>query len=208
MLLANRILHILCIFIKPNVWYWWRLKILAIKRWFPFNFAKTLRGRHFVKGWPKTFKLLVDTFFENSLQNTVLPSLLLFLCASYYVDLDDIQWTEVATSTARNFNNSWPLYLNFSNMINLCPNIWFIKNSKCHQFVFWKRSRQKTQICNILKGPLFRYEWPYWYEFRQILRNFCWLSKKKWFWNFSQNMNVDLSIWISKVGQNSTAFKK
>ena len=38
---------------------------------------------------------------------------------------------KVATSAARNFNKSWPLYLNFSNMINLCPNIWFIKNSKC-----------------------------------------------------------------------------
>ena len=73
------------------------------------------------------------------------------------VDLDDIQWNEVATSTARNFNNSWPLYLNFSNMINLCLSIWFIENSKCQQFLFWKRSRQeKTKIFHILKGPLFR----------------------------------------------------
>ena len=31
MLLANQILHILRIFIKPNVWYSWSLKILAIK---------------------------------------------------------------------------------------------------------------------------------------------------------------------------------
>ena len=82
-LLANPILHILCIFIKPNVWYSWSLKILAIKRWFPFNFAKTLQGRHFVVGGPKSFKLLADICFENSLQNTVLPSLLLFLCACY-----------------------------------------------------------------------------------------------------------------------------
>ena len=83
MLLANQILHILCIFIKPNVWYSWSLKILAIKRWFPFNFAKTLQDRHFVVGGPKSFKLLADICFENSLQNTVLPSLLLFLCACY-----------------------------------------------------------------------------------------------------------------------------
>ena len=27
-----------------------------IKRWFPFNFAKTLLGRHFVVGGPKNFK--------------------------------------------------------------------------------------------------------------------------------------------------------
>ena len=82
-LLANQILHILCIFIKPNVWYSWSLKILAIKRWFPFNFAKILQGRHFVVGGPKNFKLLADISFESSLQNTVLPSLLLFLCACY-----------------------------------------------------------------------------------------------------------------------------
>ena len=80
-LLANQILHILCIFIKPNVWYSWSLKILAIKRWFPFNFAKILQGRHFVVGGPKNFKLLADISFESSLQNTVLLSLLLFLCA-------------------------------------------------------------------------------------------------------------------------------
>ena len=82
-LLANQILHILCIFIKPNVWYSWSLKILAIKRWFPFNFAKILQGRHFVVGGPKNFKLLADISFDSSLQNTVLPSLLLFLCACY-----------------------------------------------------------------------------------------------------------------------------
>ena len=82
-LLANQILHILWIFIKPNFWYSWSLKMLAIKRWFLFNFAKILQGRHFVVGGPKNFKLLADISFESSLQNTVLPSLLLFLCACY-----------------------------------------------------------------------------------------------------------------------------
>ena len=80
---ANQILHILFIFTKPNVWYSWSLKILAIKRWFPFNFAKILQGRHFVKGGPKNFKLLADISFDSSLQNTVPLSLLLFLCARY-----------------------------------------------------------------------------------------------------------------------------
>ena len=119
LLLANQILLILPIFIKPNVWYSWSLKILAIKRWFLFNFEKILQNRHFLVGGRKNFKLLADISFESSLQNTVLPSLLLFLCACYYVDLDNIQWNEVATSTARNFNNSKSLYLNFSNMIEL-----------------------------------------------------------------------------------------
>ena len=60
-----------------------RLKILAIKRWFPFSFAKVLQGGHFVVGGPKNFKLLADISFDSSLQNIVLPSLLLFLCACY-----------------------------------------------------------------------------------------------------------------------------
>ena len=82
-LLANQILHILCIFIKPNIWYSWSLKILAIKRWFLVIFAKILQGRHFVVGEPKNFELLADISFESGFQNTVLPSLLLFLCACY-----------------------------------------------------------------------------------------------------------------------------
>ena len=54
------------------------------------------------------------------------------------------------------FNNSWPLYLNFSNMINLCPNIWFIKNSKCQQFFHLKKELPKKHKCFIfLKGCYF-----------------------------------------------------
>ena len=81
--LANQIVHILCIFIKSNVWYLWGLKMLAIKRLFLFNFAKVLQGLYFVVGGPRNFKLLADISFDSSLQNTVLPSLLLFLCACY-----------------------------------------------------------------------------------------------------------------------------
>ena len=87
MLLANQIVHISCIFIKPNVWYSWSLKILAIKRLFTFNFAKVLQGRHFEVGGrvsgPKNFKLFVDSSFKSGLQNIVLLSLLLILCACY-----------------------------------------------------------------------------------------------------------------------------
>ena len=130
--------------IKPNVWYSWSLNVLAIKRWFPFNFAIILQGRHFVVGRTKNFKVLADISFQSSPQNTVLPSLLLFLCACYYFDLDDIQWNEVATSTARSFINSWPLYLIFWNMINFCPNVWFIKNSKCQQAFHLKKELPKN----------------------------------------------------------------
>ena len=42
-----------------------------------------LRRVAIVLGGPKDAKLLADISFESSLQNTVLPSLLLFLCARY-----------------------------------------------------------------------------------------------------------------------------
>ena len=48
------------------------------------NFTKTLQGHHFVAVGPKNFELLAaDISFESGLQNNVLPSLLLFLCACY-----------------------------------------------------------------------------------------------------------------------------
>ena len=138
-----------------EVWKYWPLKD---------GFRSILQTfyRAAILWWvDQKFKLLADISFESCLQNIALSSLQLFSCASYWVDLDDIQWNEVATSTARNFNNSWPLYLNFSNMINLCLNIWFIKNSKCQQFLFWKKSRQKNATFLLFKGPLLlaHFEW-------------------------------------------------
>ena len=59
-----------------EVWKYWPLK----DGWFLFSFAKILQGRHFVVSGPKNFKLLADISFESSLENTVLRSLLLFLC--------------------------------------------------------------------------------------------------------------------------------
>ena len=41
------------------------LKILVIKRWFPFNFAKILQGRNFVVGKSKNHKLLADILFDS-----------------------------------------------------------------------------------------------------------------------------------------------
>ena len=88
-LLANQILLIVCIFNKPNVWYFRSLKILAIKTVIPFNFAKILRGRHFALDGPKNFKLLPDVFFWYFFffPKTVLSSLLLFSFDCYEVDL-------------------------------------------------------------------------------------------------------------------------
>ena len=75
-LLENQILHILWIFIKPNVWYSWSLKILAIKRWFPFNFAKILQG-----GWTKKLQTFSRHFFwEQPSKYCIAEFTAIFVC--------------------------------------------------------------------------------------------------------------------------------
>ena len=83
LLLENQILLILCIFNKPNVWYFWSLKILAIKRWFPLQLHKKFTGSSFCDWWAKNLKLLSDIYFDSGFQKIVLLNLLLFLCACY-----------------------------------------------------------------------------------------------------------------------------
>ena len=78
--LANHILLILCIFIKPNVWYSWSLKILAIKRWFPFNFAKILQGRHFLVGGPKIQTFTRHFFWELPSKYCIVEITAIFVC--------------------------------------------------------------------------------------------------------------------------------
>ena len=103
----------------------------------------------------KIFKLLADISFQSGLQNVVLSTLLLFSCACYQVDLDDIKQSELATFITCNFNISWPLYFYFSNVINLCPNFWFIINSKYQQFLFEKKTTRKTYLLKFLKECYF-----------------------------------------------------
>ena len=79
-LLTNQIL---CIFIKTNVGYLCHFKILAILRWFPFNFAKILKDRYFLVVGSKSFKLLPDISFDSSFQKIAFSSLLLYMCACY-----------------------------------------------------------------------------------------------------------------------------
>ena len=151
MLLANRILLILYIFNKPDVWYLLSLKILAIKMWFQVNSTKSLHGRHFVVSGPKNFKLLPDSFGSGS-QKIVLLNLLLFLCACYSVDVDHVQWNKVATLTARKWryrSRHRLLYLHFSNMMNLECQI------ECQHILFWKRASKKTEFFHFFKGLLF-----------------------------------------------------
>ena len=136
------------------------------------QFHKYLEDRHFVVGGQKNFKLLSDISFDTGFQKNVLSNLLLFsfACVLRWSRIYSMKW--IATTTVCRFNNSWRLYLHFSRMINLCANIWFTKNSKCQQCLFWRKSRQKTHKFFI------RNESFYWYECWRVLRDFCGLSKK------------------------------
>ena len=49
----------------------------------------------------------------------------------------------LSSSTARNFNNSRPIYVILWEMRNAYRNIWFRKNSKCQHFLFLKKQHQK-----------------------------------------------------------------
>ena len=135
---ANWPLLKLCNSIKTNVWYLRSLEKLAIKMWFPFNFAKNLKDRHFVVGGSKNLKLSTNTCFGVSFQKNVFSSFLLFLSLCYQDDLSDSERNEIASLTAGNFNRSWLLYVKFSETINFCRNIWLIENWKCQLHLFLK----------------------------------------------------------------------
>ena len=82
-------------------------KNYSLKCGYPFNFSKNLKDRHFVVGGSKNLKLLTNPFFGVSLQKNVFSSFLLFPPVCYQDDLSNSERNEIASSTARNFNNSW-----------------------------------------------------------------------------------------------------
>ena len=61
---------------------------------------------------------------------------------------------------AHNFNNSRPVFVILWEMRNHYRNIWFMKNSKCHYFLFLKKQPQKwtdfSTFYLIFKGPSFQ----------------------------------------------------
>ena len=107
----------------------------------------------------KNLKLSTNTCSRFSFQKNVLPSFLLFLSACYQDDLSDSERNEIASYMACNFNNSWLLYVKFSETINLCRNIWLIggfnwKIGKCQLFLFFLETKglKRGKIFNFLKG--------------------------------------------------------
>ena len=129
---ANWPLFKLCNSIQKNVWYLRSLEKLAIKKWFPFNFARNLKGHHFVVGGSKNLKLSTNTCFGVSFQKNV------FSTVCYQDDLSDSERNEIASLTVFNFNNSWLLYVKFSETLSLCRNIWLMDDWKYQLFLFLK----------------------------------------------------------------------
>ena len=119
------------------------------------HFCKNFTRLPFCGGWTKNLQTFSRNFFwQRPSKYCIVELTAVFMCLLLsWSRRYSMKWSSNLDGSY--FNNSWPLYLNFSNMINLCPNIWFIKNSKYQQFVFWKRSRQKTQIFLISKGRYF-----------------------------------------------------
>ena len=118
------------------------------------QFLKNFTG-HFLVGGTKNFKLLAHISFSEQLSKYYVNELTAtFMCLLLSWSRQySMKWS--STSTTRKFNNSLPLFLNFSNMINLCSNNWFIKNLKCQQFLFWKGSCHKNNFFIFLKDLFF-----------------------------------------------------
>ena len=74
--------------------------------WFPFNFAKNLKDRHFVVGGSKNLKLSTNNYFGVSFQKKLFSSFLLFLAVFYEDGLSDSERYKIVSSTDHNFNNS------------------------------------------------------------------------------------------------------
>ena len=163
------------------------------------QFRKNFTGPPFCGGWTKKLQTFSRHFFwEQPSKYCIAEFTAIFVCLL-------LSWSRrYSTKWSSNFDGPWPLYLIFLNIINLCLNIWFIKNSECSQFFHLKKEPPKEHKFFIFRRLLFRNGQPYWYECWRILREFFGFSKS----NFSQNIARLMSKWMSKVGQNSTAYLK
>ena len=175
MLLKNQILLILCIFIKSNIWYSWSLKILPIKKWFPFNFAKYLQGRHFVVDRPKISRHLVDISFESCLSKyCIFEFTAIFVCFL-------LSWSRrYSMKWSSNFDPYTPIP-QFFKYDKPLPKylIHSIFNENVSNLYFEKGAAKKThKFFRFLKGRLFCNGWSYWQECFRVWRDFCGLSKK------------------------------
>ena len=84
--------------------------------------------------------LITSYLPEVTVQNHILDSL---QCQFAIKSLSSVL---LLSSTARNFNNSRPIYFISWEMRHNFQTIWFMKNSKCHHFLFLNKQPQKGTI--------------------------------------------------------------
>ena len=75
-----------------------------------------------------------------TVQNHILDS---FSWNIYQFAIKSLLSVLLSSLTARNFNNSRPIYVILLEMRNNYRNIWFMKNSECQHFLFLKKQPQK-----------------------------------------------------------------
>ena len=85
----------------------------------------------------------ISYLLEVTAQNHFLDS---FSQNIYQFAIKSLLSVLLSSSTARNFNNSRPIYVILWEMRNHYRNIWFMKNSKCQHFLFLKNSPKNGQI--------------------------------------------------------------
>ena len=167
------------------------LEKLAMKIWFPFNFAKNLKDRYFAVGESKNLKLSPNTCFGVTFQENVLLSFLLFSSVCYEDGLSDNERNEIPCSGAHNFNNSWLLYVKFSETIKLCRNSKKLKLSTV--FIFEIKGAKKDKIFNFLEGRFSVMGDPIW-SIWHVFRDLCEASKKYNFAVFFQDIAKVITI--------------
>ena len=155
------------------------MKILTIKRWFPFNFAIILQGvffvilfcggcnkklqtfsRHFFWEWPSKYCIAEFT--------AIFVCLLLSWSRRYSMkwssNFDDPQFQQYIPQFFK-YDKPLPKYLIH----------WKFKMSAI--FILKKEPPKNPQFFDVFKRWLYRNVRPYWYECRGILRDFCGLSR-------------------------------
>ena len=91
--------------------------------------------------------VLVLAFKKN-----LLPSFLLFSSVCYQDDLNNSERNEIASSTARNFNNIWLICQIFRNNKPLAKYLTDEKFKKWAVFIFEIKGAKKDKIFSFLKG--------------------------------------------------------
>ena len=102
--------------------------------------------------------LTTSYLLEATDQNHLLES---FSHNIYQFAIKNLLAVLLSSSTARNFNNSRPIYVILWKMRIPYRNIWFMKISNCQHFLFLKKQPQKwihfSTFYLIFKGPSFQY---------------------------------------------------